>query len=195
MTTARRVAEFYAARGLLEDAGSRPLDTACVCGPDCWRGYPKAKVPPPEEAGISLPWVGRSYGSHRVVIVAINLVGFGGLWANWEIKDGELRGLSEGRKRINRSSFAYAIGSYAHAAIRGGEGRPLEDGDLPAPQQGADALEGCAFLQAVKCAPWWERSIPTETMTHNCPREYLLEELQLLEPAALMEDRDRRRGR
>jgi hypothetical protein len=121
-----------------------------------------------------------------VAILAINFVAYGGLWANWEIKTRELDGLNAGAKKVHRSDFAYAIASYASAVVASLDDQSLEERGLPTPQDGARALASCSFLQAVKCAPLHERSIPFEEMTLNCPREYLLEELRLLRPSTLI---------
>ena len=183
---AQAIGDFYASRGLLERSASRPLYEACVCGPECWNGAAATEVPRPEEAGISLPWIGPAYSKHRVAILAINFVAYGGLWANWEIKARELHGLRAGAKKVHNSDFAYAIASYASAVIASLDDQDLEGHGLPTPEEGARALAGCSFLQAVKCAPLRERSIPFEEMTLNCPREYLLDEVCLLRPSTLI---------
>ena len=180
------IGTYFASRGLLGNEGSRPLYEACVCAAECWKGLRDEEFPPPDRAGVSLPWIGPRYSSHRVAILAINFVAYGGLWANWEIKERELEQLGAGRKKVHDSDFAYAISSYAAITLASYEKRLPETEALPSPQDGALALESCAFLQAVKCAPVRERSVPTDEMTHNCPREYLMHELALLAPKTII---------
>lgn len=180
----RRVARMYEGRNVLQGNKAPSLRSACVCGTDCWKGVPSAERAKPAKAGISLPWIGPDYFDHRIVVVGMNLVAYGGLWANWESKRWQLEALDEGSKRIDGSPFAYAIASYAYAVSSASAGEHPEQ--TPDPVEAAQALRRCAFLQEVKCSPSRTRSRPEEAMNVNCQREYLLDELDVLEPRTLI---------
>lgn len=188
----RSISESYEARGLIGTEDSLPLYEACTCGEECWRGV-NDQQPEAANAGVSLPWVGEQFHEARVVIIGINLRGYGGLMANWEIKtgrnlgtSGELGALAQGHLKVNNSMFAFAMGSYAAAVVGSLDGHLPSTEELPTPQHAGAALASCAFLQAVKCSPDSAQSRPTQAMCENCPREFLVEELRMLGPSALI---------
>jgi hypothetical protein len=186
------IARLFESHDLVASEDSKPLYEACRCAASCWGEFEDAERPKSADAGISLPWVGPSYEQWGVVVVAINLRGYGGLMANWEIKTGrnlgkpgEIGALRDGHQKVNNSMFAYATGAYVDAVMCSLEGSQYES-ELPESTRCADALEGCAFLEAFKCSPANHLSRPGRAMVENCPPQYLLDELQLLEPRAIV---------
>lgn len=182
-----QVGAMYEQRGLIEGDETPPLRTACVCGSECWRDAPENEWAT-REPGISLPFVGRDYGAERMMIAAINFVDWGGLWGNWQIREGQLDALREGKRKVHGSDLPYAAGAFAHAIRTGITGQEIAPDPLCPPDEAAEALEQCSFTQSVKCspAPARHRSEPYYPMELNCPREYLLDEIRMLRPAVLI---------
>jgi hypothetical protein len=175
-----RLCSLYADHGLFDGDRARPLDCDCPAAAACWSGLGPSERPPRAEAPISVPWIGPRYAAGGLVAVAINFNAYGGLGGQWWIRRGAIDALRAGK----RKPFDYRTGTYLdliHASLAG---RQLET--EPPPAAVADAWEASAFVEAIKCSPRWTSSRPTEAMWRNCPPRYLVDELRLLAPGALL---------
>lgn len=179
---AQRFCDCYAQRGLIERDNALPLCRDCRNAADCWHDLPEATYPPPEQAGVSIPWVGSRYDETGICVLGINQNKYGGLGAHWWIRRGDMEErLSEGRG----GRFYYGASCYiaaVEASIRGSR-VPRE---IPPPCDVADAWLSSSFLEAIKCAPAQGKSQPTDGMWKNCAVEYLPAELALLAPRVLI---------
>lgn len=176
---------FYADRGLVRDRLALPLETSCRCGAACWRREGDA-LPPPEKAGVSMPWVGEGYAQTRICLLGINFNKDGGLEAHWRLTRSVIDHLRQGRKEVHGSRFGQRAGlaaaTVAEALASSGRGAFTPSIDCSA----AEGWNRCAFLQLVKCAPSRGKSEPNETMWANCPNLYLTDELRILAPKVLL---------
>lgn len=140
---------------------------------------------------IVWPWIGRAYKREGVAVAGLNLR------TNWEettvaleywIADNDRKQFVQGHRRSTRgSAFAYRSMSAAAAVIasRNGE-RPTTD---PPPESLVAVMDQIARLQLVKCNPNASavpRGAPSKTMCERCPDRFLIPELQMLAPRALV---------
>ena len=170
----------YRRAGLVEDDEAKPLYDACPACARCWASVPLDEHPAPVDAAVTVPWVGSGYRPGGVVAVAINMNKYGGLGAQWWLRNGANRTLRDGR----REPFGYPVGTYLGLALANLAGLPLDP--APAPSLVADAWDRSAFLEAVKCAPMRGRGEPTRDMWDECPPRYLAAELELLAPGVVV---------
>jgi hypothetical protein len=175
-----RLCDAYADHGLFDGDIARPLDCDCPAAEACWADVPDKARPLREMASISVPWLGPRYRPGGIAAVGINQNDYGGLGALWWIRRGANANLRSGK----RKNFDIGAGSYLALAHASRAGQPLE-ADVR-PEQAADAWDASAFLEAIKCAPRWASSKPTDAMWQNCPHRYLLDELTLIAPGALV---------
>jgi hypothetical protein len=175
-----QLCSLYAAHGLFDGDRALPLDCDCPAAAACWSGLGALERPPRAEAPISVPWIGPGYAAGGVVAVAINFNSYGGLGGQWWIRRGAIDALRAG----HRKRFDYRTGTYLaliHACLAGQQ----LDAE-PATATVADAWEASAFVEAIKCSPRRTSSRPTEAMWRNCPPRYLVDELELLAPGAIL---------
>lgn len=176
----KRFLDHYRHAGVVEEDEARPLYDACAACARCWGSVPLDERPAPVDATVSVPWVGSNYGPGGVAAVAINMNKYGGLGAQWWLRNGANRSLREGR----REPFSYPVGTYLALALASLAGLPL-DRDPP-PSLVAEAWDHSAFLEAVKCAPMRGVGEPTREMWGECPTRYLAGELELLAPGVVV---------
>ncbi len=180
----KRFCELYSRYGLIDELGDPlPLFRACRHCDSCWAPVPQSEVPRPENAEVSVPWIGSSYFIDRICALAINSNRYGALGGHWWITRGHIRDLRAGIKP--RGGFAYGTGSILAAIEASLHGQPLPE-EPPNLDLIADAWHSTAFQESVKCAPEVGRGTPTGAMWQNCPSTYLLEELRLLQPRVLL---------
>lgn len=183
-TTVEQLYARYADRGIVRDGLALPLNATCRCGAACWRR--EGDLPPPDQAGVSVPWVGEGYAETRVCLLGINFNKDGGLDAHWRLTQSVIDNLRQGRKQVHGSMFGYRAG-LAAATIAGALARPTRTPRVPPVDvTSAEGWNECAFLQLVKCAPWRGKSEPNEMMWANCPNLYLVDELTILAPRVLL---------
>lgn len=135
------------------------------------------------------PFIGRAYRPGGVCIVGWNLHHNGeewyGLGEEFVIAEHNRGHLGAGfREDKWGSRFAYrslAAGLAVADSLDGAT--PIA---APAPEIVAAGMERLARLQTVKCAPLGDTSNPEPEMTSRCPRRFLVEELALLRPRALV---------
>lgn len=173
---------LYARERVIRSGRALRLDQACRNAAFCWDPLPDGARPPCQEAGVSVPFVGRDFESHRICTIGINHHNFGGLGANWWVCRGHIYSrLSNG----SRSHFAYGSGSYLsaiRAALTGATPSPVP----PQPEECVAGWHASAFVEAVKCSPVPDVSRPSDAMWRNCPPLYLKAELALLQPAVVL---------
>jgi hypothetical protein len=175
-----RLCDAYAEHGLFDGDMARALDCDCPDAGACWDGVPNRHRPPRDEASISVPWIGPRYRPGGIAALAINQNAYGGLGALWWIRRGANEALRDGK----RKNFDIGAGSYLAVAHDSLTGARLEKRVIP--EQAADAWDGSALLEAIKCSPRWAASRATGAMWRNCPPRYLLDELRLIAPRVLL---------
>ncbi len=186
------LANRYAGHGILEAEHQPALWRRCPLADECWMG--KEAVRPPEadgRSGLTLPWVGPTYETGGVVVVAINLRDSGGRLMEYSITcrsggDGSVLNVFDGGgRRALGSRLAYGATRSAASVADWLAGRDVEDREDS--RLLASVLESTVRLQAVKCSPDdGDRSTPTPAMKTNCPRLLLEDELEVLRPAAIV---------
>jgi Uracil DNA glycosylase superfamily len=181
---ALRLWHAYNEAGVAHGAQDPALFRACPNRTDCWRQAQHRK-PPPQDAGVSIPWIGERYPTSRICVVAENLVGYGGKAAHYDICKNKITSLKRNRRKGDRSYMGWATTAFVDAIDRSQRGEPLPP-SLPEPREVADAYAACAFLEVVKCAPTGEGSKPTAAMLLNCPPLLLDRELRVLSPSVLI---------
>lgn len=167
-----------------------PLRRHCVCSDRCWTAELLA-AKQRQADDVTLPWVGDDYERHRVLLIANNVRGGGGLGDELGIVDEVQREMETGRDRVpahDNSTFGPGCAIYADAVIRW-----LESGEPPVnPKDPRELAEEAVYrrfarLQTVKCSPFnSEVNQPTPEMARNCPETYLADELKLLRPRVIV---------
>jgi hypothetical protein len=171
--------------GALNGAARLPLCDWCPNAATCWAGIPDSSKLRGEEGCVSLPWIGRDYQAHRVLVVGINFNGYGGLRANWDVCADHQRQQAAGRPGKDSRPFAHAAASYANAILKAQAGCTPPPAP-PRPQAVSGVWDRIAFAQGVKCAPCGNRSRPTDAMIENCPSLLLAHELDVLRPRSVV---------
>jgi len=183
----------YGRHGLLPSGKPQPLCAVCPRARLCW-----AKQPPEsrrvgddidgEDGSICLPWVGEDYRRGGVCVLAMNfnigphdptnlMIGFDIVLRQY------LPALRAGRRAIGGSRVLSGIARTAAALLDVLDGKPVIDREAV---QLADTYARIAQLQAVKCIPIKERSVPSPTMWRECSQLLLGEELDVLKPSMLV---------
>ena len=172
------------------DCQGLPLRRDCVCSDECWPAEMLA-ADQRKADDVTLPWVGTDYEQHRVLVVADNVRGGGGLGDELGIVDEVQREMEQGRDRVpdhSNSTFGPGCAVYADAVLRWLESRvaPTEPKD-PRELAAERVYARFARLQTVKCSPFNTLvNKPTDTMGHNCPKTYLFSDLELLRPRVIV---------
>jgi len=178
-----RLLALYSERGLLPDGRDEPLYGTCPHRDPCWAN---ADRPSAQDAGISVPWVGRNYVSARICVVGLNFHNYGGLAAHWRVCRSHIEALQAGGQGKNGEFFATGAMSYARAIEMSMSGQLTDGWETPSPPELASTWDRCSYLQAVKCAPSGYRSRPTGAMCRTCPPFLLKAELDILAPSAII---------
>lgn len=186
----RELIKLYERKGLLPDGTPSRLCDCCPHRKECWTGSGRTRPKREGENGsVMLPWIGRRYRPGRsVAVVAVNPnIGptdetdiFMEYGIGWEH---HYRGLTQNERCHQGSWFAYRALRSAAALQDAINDRPIKDRE---PRQLIETLHRTARLQAVKCVPRDTSSQPTGGMWRRCPPFLLLDELDLLRPAALL---------
>lgn len=192
-----QLASIYAHRGVLRDRLIPSLVRCCEMAMECWRDVSEERRPrgvsgrdPASENGcMILPWVGPEYMRGGVCVLGMNIHYGGGdaeLGIEYRIaldpKWGQLPNLRKGRQP-HRSKWAKCTMQDVAAVLRAARGLPPETTD---PSELADALLRSSRVQVVKCSPIGERSTPLPNMVRNCPSQFMLRELDVLQPSVLL---------
>ena len=179
-----RLLDLYHGQGLLPGGDAESLRKCCPHAAECWRGAPDPNDP--ENAGVSLPWIGSAYFDSRVALVGMNLDNFGGLTAHYKICRLHIEALEQGQRGKDGRAFARWAMLYLRPILASLDNQPPPSSLEVENEALADLWQRCAFLEAVKCAPGSERSNPTEAMFSNCPPFLLREELEILMPRVVL---------
>jgi hypothetical protein len=191
-----QLARLYVRNSVLTSEGFAPaLVDNCPHRSVCWGGCEarasrKANVHglPGDDGSIFFPWIGRNYRPGGVCVAGWNLNHGGKDWhpliAESVITSTYRAAMARGRHKAYRSMFGYRSLSAAaavHDVLHGAEpvGRPR-------PKDLAGCFDDMARVQTVKCAPLGNRSNPSGAMNAECPSTFLLGELQILRPRALI---------
>jgi hypothetical protein len=195
-STLRRLASRYASEGVLDGSYARALVDHCPDAAHCWRGCAdrasrRATIleAPADDGSIFLPWVGEAYRRGGVCYAGWNINHDGSEWygllEELVLVDADRQTLSGDHKQ-NRwgSRFAYRSMASVAAVVDSQLGHePLEE---PAADVLAPYTRHVCRVQAVKCVPLGNRSNPSREMDQRCPRRFLLPELEVLRPNALV---------
>src|ERR1039458_915984 len=162
---------------------NRPLWEACRCGADCGRAD-RGELP--KRMSARIPYIGPSYPSERVAVVAINSRDERRAGDEIEATARVVEWLTQGHLDYgHRSFFHYRVASVVHAAIRSSSGETVDE--MPDPDVAATALASSARLQAVQCSPQSSsRRSPTGAMKRHCPEFLLRGQLEILAPRLLI---------
>lgn len=177
--------DLYEANQLLPNGIDLPLHQVCPNRPSCWDSGAECQPRQLHRSGIAVPWIGSRYTETRICVVGINLNGWGGLDAHWYICRGYADDLRAGRRGKAGKPFAHGAACYVHAVLTHLEGSPPAR-EIPPPPRVADAWDGCAFVEAIKCSPDRSSATPLDPMWANCPRLLLLDELEILQPRVIL---------
>lgn len=189
------LSEVYERNGVLKGTSASALYDCCPDAGECWAGAEhrvsrNARLEGGGEDGsIFWPFVGRGYRPGGVCVVGWNINHDGeewyGLQEEFVIADYDRARLGGGwRANEWRSMFAYRSLSAGIAVADSLDG--ADPVDELAPESLAEGMQRLSRLQSVKCVPRGDRSNPEPAMTDLCPRRYLVEELAILRPAALV---------
>lgn len=195
-----RLSETYAAQGVFGNRSAPALHLLCPDAKACWENVPDDARPARgenygfarDQAGsIVWPWIGRNYRRGGVVVAGLNLR------TDWTestvaleywIADNDRKQFTVGRRRSARGScFAYRSMSAAAAIIGSRDGESLSGN--PRPEVLAEVMDQIARVQLVKCTPSMtvvRRGTPSAEMCNRCPDRFLLSELRVLAPGALV---------
>lgn len=188
---------IYGQRSVLRERPIPALVRSCERASECWRNVPEVRRPagtssrdPDSENGcMILPWVGPEYRRGGACVLGMN-IHYSGYDAEFALeycitldpKWGQVSNLRKGRQP-HRSSWAKSTMRDVAAVLRSSRGLPPETTD---PNELADALLWSSRVQAVKCSPIGGRSTPLPEMVQNCPSQFLLRELEILQPSVLL---------
>lgn len=190
------LAQIYEREGVLTDGFATALADSCPDAANCWnecrdRISREATIDlgPGQDGSIFLPWVGEEYRPGGACVVGWNLNHTGEEWftllEEFVIADHDRARLGAGyRENEWHSVFAYR--SLASALAIADSIVGVDPVDQPAPQALAAGMARIARAQAVKCAPLGDRSNPSPEMNLRCPERFLVQELEVLRPRALL---------
>jgi len=133
-----------------------------------------------------VPWIGKRYFEHRILVIGMNFNDWGGLDAHWSMCRWHIGALSKGEHGHQSRFFAYGALTYVTLLRASRESKALPHWDGRAPQDLAYEWNDCAFLQAVKCCPSQAKSKPYQEMFDNCPPLLLKRELEILDPTVVL---------
>lgn len=192
----------FTEQGLLERSGQPVhLPSACPKCSECWRGaLGRAPAVGTPSSQITPPWVGSKYSSGGVLVLLINLNGYGG----WDLRDEADVGMrhlgrlartefAQGRRRLFSNSdyrgtavWTQAV-SYAAIWLSRTSGFHCRwEGDRVGGESLAEALDHVAITQHVKCSPTDKSSVPTDAMWNACGAHVLSRELSVLQPGRIV---------
>jgi hypothetical protein len=178
-----QVLDLYRQRGVVESVTGLAPPVACANRCVCWAGRPPAAYK--DHPAISLPYIGPAYEPRGVAMLGMNLREAGGLLEEFQISALNLKDLAKGNRRSLSSVFAYHSAQSARALIQSRAGVPVVD--YVNPEELGDFVLATARLQSVKCGPAdRRRTTPYPQMYKPCREMYLLDELDILQPGALL---------
>jgi len=188
---------IYEREGVLVDGRAPALHACCPDKAACWANdrhrisadsHVEGGRPAGEDGSIYWPWIGADYRAGGVCLIGWNLVHHGEWWAplieEFVISGNQRTSLVGGKRSAARSRFWWGSMASAAALVASLRGAPLVA--RPEPHDVAPVLDEVARVQAVKCSPLGRRSNPSREMTRRCPKRFLLRELEILEPAAML---------
>lgn len=161
--------QLYQRKGLLPDGVDAPLFECCPNSVACWKGSPLPRFP--DDAGISVPWIGHRYFESPVAVLGMNFNNGGGLGAHfWTCEDHQAQ-MKRGKRGKAGRPFARGVMLALRIVLADLDGSEIPS-EEPSPrnEELAELWERCAFLQSIKCSPGTDRSNPTEAMNQRCPR-------------------------
>lgn len=175
----------YRRTGLLPSKGNAPLWQCCDHRELCWKGFADDHRRA-DRGGITIPWVGHDYHNTKVGLLAHNLRAAGGLLVEMKLTAEVRQAFGRGRKGVHETQFGYRSMRSVAAVMAWRRGRGIDD-RATSPESLIVTLDNCARLQTVKCSPFDGRnSQPSGAMERTCPDEYLLDDLRLARPTALL---------
>jgi hypothetical protein len=196
----RQLSAIYEYQGVLGPVSAPALHDCCPDAAGCWASLPPHSKPSStdrwgyarDRAGsIAWPWVGKNYALGGVAVIGLNFrfSDDGGTVAlEYLAAQNDLKQFHEDRKR-SRFGSAYPYCSTASAAAVCASLDRESLVELPAPSSLASTLERICRLQLVKCTPGdhvVDRGSPSATMCQRCPHRFLVKELDVLQPTAII---------
>jgi hypothetical protein len=178
-----QVLDLYRHRGVVDGVAGLVPPVACANRCVCWAGRPPGTYK--DHPAISLPYIGPAYEPDGVALLGMNLNDAGGLLEEFQITALNLDDLAQGNRKSLGSVFAYHSAQSARAVIQSRAGVPVVDSVRP--EELGDFVLATARVQSVKCGPAdMRRTSPYPRMYKPCREMYLLDELDILQPGALL---------
>lgn len=180
------------------DGIPKELHQVCKHHDSCWEGAENRFPPKGDEwSNIARPWTGNRYSELRLLVLGINLNGYGGLDALTELTEEAREGIATGLRKIRfHSDYSdyqgsllwHRLGCYAAtiAEYKGITSLDWGDDGYPSAQDVSQAYNFIAFTEHIKCSPAGYNSAPTVSMWENCGTHVLREEIRVLKPSYLL---------
>ncbi|MEM7677149.1 MAG: uracil-DNA glycosylase family protein [Myxococcota bacterium] len=193
---------LYKARRFIGDDGTpRELPRACEKAKACWAAAARRLPNTQCATEISPPWIGARYDEGRVLVVLANLYDYGGCDFGPNATVGmrflgaaARAGFAHGHRRLfggngYRGTDVWSQAVHYAAAWLDVLGRRaagnVSQGRFT-PTVLADTMDLIAIAQHVKCSPRGNRSAPTQEMWSHCGAHVLGEEIEILQPEAII---------
>ena len=114
---------LYEQRGLLLGGEDAPLNLICCHRDPCWHHAEPPKEP--ESAGVSIPWIGRSYFQSHVCIVGMNSHDYGGLKAHYAVCREHMKAQRANRRGMRGEVFGRNAMRYLRLILASLDGEPF----------------------------------------------------------------------
>ena len=178
------------------------LQNKCKFCDDCWskighrkwtdevlKNYTDRDKP----INISFPWIGRFYEKYKILVIGVNMNGYGGYDAFKLLVDYAISELKVGKKKLFKSKdypgtlYYHRLLSYASILLEKYKiVEETKDGLFPNKETLIKTFDFISITNSIKCSPRGERGKPTNEMWNNCPTYILKEELKILKPKTVL---------
>lgn len=171
----------------------------------CWGDIERIKAHGCDWNKIQKPYIGKQY-QKELLAIGLNLNAYGG----WQSLDelflgkaenlGILKYLHDGRKQISFAGEGYGgtimyhrLAVYSSLILNSFSVNPGTTVDatdqidiFDNSEKLSEIMHRIAYLEAVKCSPWWYKSVPTDQMKSNCPKRFLFREIEIIAPRIII---------
>jgi hypothetical protein len=206
MTLADALIEIYTANDVYrQKPDNAMLHETCPDRLACWGDIERIKAHGCDWNTIQKPYIGKEY-QRELLAIGLNLNEYGGwqsldeLFRGKEANLGVLKYSRDGRKKIFFASEGYAgtivyhrLAVYSSLLLDSFSVNPGATADsthqvdiFDDSEKLSEIMHRIAFIEAVKCSPWWYKSVPTDQMKSNCPKRFLYREIEILAPRIII---------
>lgn len=178
------------------------LQENCKFCSECWRGISSRKWIDKNLANYSerekpiniyTPWIGDKYGEHRILVVGINMNGYGGYDAMELLVEYAKKELALGKRKIFKSKdypgtfYYHRLPSYVTILLEHfGVFSEERINSFPIKENLIKSFDYIAITNSIKCSPRGEKGKPTSEMWNNCLSFILREEVKILKPKTIL---------